>query len=1644
MKFVVIFLAMNMSFSVPAASADGTPARVGRSGYGAVELFKELGAVEKIRIPEEMGTVESVYRGKSGKTVLLVQDAHSVPEAQKQIQRLIGYFQKYYGLRLVTLEGSASPLDSRIFRSYPDPARLAKRLESYASAGELAGANAAALLNPPGTDYEGIEDWGLYEKGLEAYQHAMKMAPEVLEKIRIQKGFLGREKSEKFQGALKEVDRISEDFLDGKIDLATFLKQSSRYAMPPRKTDLGTLIMELKRNEKFDLPGAGDLFRMAEKAKADLERRQRDSAVASDLKSLNESLQIARTVGGGTGALALILQGLSEKYAMPQLRTRKLDYLAMKQKRMGDIRGSRLAREIDRYLFVLGEHYARTKDEKALLHRGRLLHLLEKTSTLELGKKEWDELFEFLRKGPVMKHGQPPFAGVDGWSSLLRKMRSHFVFYRIADARDRVFVRKTLSQMRRKKTEAALLVAGGFHTENLLRQFQERGISCLWIAPRLSSIPEKIPYREQMQGRVSWSRYFNVQNGRVDLYGAFVRGLRDRLLAPEEGEKEEGFQGAVRDHGLLKRWRDQVLRDLAAESRIGQASRYTRFLDEIGRTPLASQEDLRRTWLRNIRRFGQQLEHWAAEDRLSVRNIERLLDPATSQPAVLVPGVRSEIRSELIDAELSGHESNPGNPLRDLLHERLRHTSDILTQVQLSTSYNTLIDPNVQQILERSGRAVFYVGEEETEEFRFLKLLLDGKKEVKKLSSGDLLSGKFPPRAILYYRWGSSGNEAERRRFLEALRRHLREQTALLCPGFQDAGDLREDTTFWPAGLSHATIPTASESVSLFESLPATAKKHAQLRKIYRWMAHRFIKKYVHEKETGVYIASGSDLSDFIGYVGTRRGYFFDRTPLRPGEFTKALELWDLMTPHVLAIAAARERRRGSEDHMRVLRKFRNLERGKMIPEAQERRYKALESVARYAADKKADGFARMVGGEEHLEHFLVYELKELGADRGSISLKYIHVPAKITRLTFSLKGKKYEIIWVPMDISKPGEYPPYFDRIILKENFAAIFQKAAFKLLQNEHYWTFLRRLLERLKDDGLLIGDHADFDGQYHSPEGVLSGLPGYQFRNLSDEHLMLRGLYWMLHGRGMGSYSIPEIFMKSPRAEVRGSTEGDLRYDAERIRSAVLRYEPEMIMRQMKGLLQHEIGNTRLTLPADRSFAIESELEALDRIRGRWEVLRNIFSVDSTVPFFVTAMGEIASLAVYPWSQMPVPKIGDPIERDRLGTILDFQFIAQGIHALVVRLKNMRSLIDEERRQKTWRGTFSETPNLQPPDGATERVSQGASPDIAWEKQVLEHIKQYYQEMDARIVRFWENYDKNALRVRRAESRLEFPPMRMEAIRRAELRIAATVAERLKPGRSLLAGASADLPLAVLDIVKRRGIPSFIAAVEDQIPDQKGDGTGAVSEAGRWKAVSGLEDALIAGLSAVDPRLSLGLYIPNNAGMDRASYLKRLEKVLSAHVGELVYSGEIGALRSFLRAQLIRERAIGKISEKVVPFYGHEHMVWLITEGLAPPDLYPDFVPVMRTSGVPGDPLIEGYLDLLCQVAAIHAADLILKDRKLASEPDRLKQELIGRLLIADERFSSAFGIQQGQNGILIDSIAMRLYLDQAIQQATAQAA
>lgn len=637
--------------------------------------------LQKFSLPESLGTLEEIYQGRPGPSIILIQDAHGIPEAQEKIKDLILYLEKKYGIRRVALEGASGPLDAVLIRNFPDKKTLDVVLKRYAEQGELSGSVWPLLVSPYESSYFGIENQDLYEQGLALF-HQTKFESKVFNLLEKSELELTHLKKQYFPPELSTLTFLLNDWKRDPAKLPELLLRLNTIEPPAKDSKLSALIPELQ-NTTAILP---EVRIVHQKVIQDLRSKNKKSGF---LKTLNALQQDYQTTSGSLSEWAKILADTIHYENLPISLSREFVESAARQRSLMNLEGCELFQEIEAYAekIIQQQIHKTLKDSlrpivSELFSREKELALLRKIAKLELTRGEWEEIKTI---DPRLKtQDQKKSAGISLQSSVFGLLSLHFAFYWNAEAREEAMAKNlALSEPRRayrnslsakptrpaggRSTLPTILVAGGFHAQGLARHFQRAGISYALIRPSFSRLAETDLYQREMEGKVSWGKYLREEHGSFNLYQAFQEAIRDQLL-------EYSVEGKA---NTLKLWRDKILRSLGQHQHLDQASSYTSFIDMAPfDSGLAAKAEL---FLDRVRKLYQSRQ-LHEKNLLQAVRVAQINAPFSTYPFVrnlrlktfLVPALaRNELRSP-VSFSSDEHKGQAIIEMKALLNERAK------------------------------------------------------------------------------------------------------------------------------------------------------------------------------------------------------------------------------------------------------------------------------------------------------------------------------------------------------------------------------------------------------------------------------------------------------------------------------------------------------------------------------------------------------------------------------------------------------------------------------------------------------------------------------------------------------------------------------------------------------------------------------------------------------------------------------------------------------------------------------------------------------------------------------------------------------------------------------------------------------------
>ncbi len=633
-KIIAAFTALCVEFtslSIPLARAEVAP----QSAPSIKKINPEL-----LKLPTKFGEVVESHAGNG--SVIVIQDAHAIPDAQRNIANIIKHLQREYGVGTVALEGASGDLDPQIFRSFPDKKLLREVMKSYMDAGEIAGGTAAAIFDETSTKYQGVEDWEIYEEGLGLYLSAMEKEALLLEMLSAKRLALNAEKEKVYSKELLAIDQAVEKFYENAAQLTDLIKVLGAVQAPQAGSELEALWKEVsKQNNPSASSGqAGD-----KSQSKDVEVRELARKVEKVLKSpgavkvFNSRKQEWMTGEISAEAFAMHLQQWADQSGLSLEMSSDLLGMVRDQQTLKGLEGTKLFRDLEIYIqsvkakLIDGQSSAvsTTREIRSLDERTESLRLITRLTKLELPRQEWSE----LSKGKV-------FEALSALEINQDDLVFHLAFYLNAEERDQIFFEnlQSHSELGSGSAKTMILVAGGFHAEGITSRLKEAGVGYALVMPKINHIPESLNYRSQMRGEVSWKDYFEVENGRIHLYKAFVRATRDKLLQTTDQPLVNSPSSMV----MLKAWRDQIIRDLSDMGKVDRAAWYTRYMDEVVDDTLKSTDADK--LMGKVDNFIRGLRGLEKTNQLNSEQIAALLKSnmiAPKNSVALVPGALSPV-----------------------------------------------------------------------------------------------------------------------------------------------------------------------------------------------------------------------------------------------------------------------------------------------------------------------------------------------------------------------------------------------------------------------------------------------------------------------------------------------------------------------------------------------------------------------------------------------------------------------------------------------------------------------------------------------------------------------------------------------------------------------------------------------------------------------------------------------------------------------------------------------------------------------------------------------------------------------------------------------------------------------------------------
>ncbi len=517
--------------------------------------------VDTFSIPPHLGEVKDAFKSTSKKVIIHLQDAHCNYFAQEKISGLIEYLNKEYGVEMINLEGGCGNYDLTLFTSILNKDIRREVSNHFVRTGDINGAEFYAINYPQDVMLWGIEDKDLYVANLKIYRDSLQNREEVDAYLRALTFTLNNIKRHVYPPELLKIDISYSAYKAGNMEFRAYLEfliGESKKEGPGiesfKNLHLLAEAMALEENIDFE--------------KANVERNALVDELKKGLSKSEVKELVSYSVDFKTKRISHrdFYSYLLEKAKEIELDEKRFSNLSNYLKYVSlyeAVDRSKVMEEVDTFEAGIKERLYRNDEERELNRLSRNLAIMKNIFDVQLTRDDYryylnnkdafkvSEYMQFIDKeSDKYNIATRPSGDISKLDEYRENMDR---FYEYSFKRDEAFLENLRFSSQNSPKESAIVMTGGFHSENLCELFRREGISYVSIIPKFTSSEDyKCPYFDLLAGKpTNMQRIFSS----LVMRGAMIAVTSK--LSPELAREvyDKGLMG-----GFLAEVREEIAR----------------------------------------------------------------------------------------------------------------------------------------------------------------------------------------------------------------------------------------------------------------------------------------------------------------------------------------------------------------------------------------------------------------------------------------------------------------------------------------------------------------------------------------------------------------------------------------------------------------------------------------------------------------------------------------------------------------------------------------------------------------------------------------------------------------------------------------------------------------------------------------------------------------------------------------------------------------------------------------------------------------------------------------------------------------------------------------------------------------------------
>ncbi len=535
---VMAFFIQELSFAAPPGGV--TPLLGGSRSIDIIAQDPTL-----FQAPSQFVTMREVHKGTNGTFIIHIQDAHINLSGQQNMAAALDEIMSKYKVSMILSEGGANDCSLTPIKSIAPKEVWERVAKSYLIQGEISGEEYLNLVSDHPMKIMGIEDMGLYIKSVENYGKLADKRQDILEYLKIVQRSLDKLKNKFYPSELLDYEKNKTSGNDPNaksfetsftqlIDLAK--SKNVDLSLFPGLTQLAS-VMEKEKEIDFTAANLEQGVLIEEIArhggKEDLEEHLKKMGEMKDKKValftyFQNTLSIAKEKNINVNNYQNLMKYVDYLRTFSDIDLDQvLDQLLKAEDKVYSVILSG-AKNLKARSFIAGAPQDDvvlsqddiSKDSRLIRAIDRFIGLLKTAYNIQMTTKEFDS-FEI---------NEPDFSTVSYLAFINRKLaetgyfedlipyknnldegkKALEAFYDSVSKRDSAFIRNTEKILKDEKTsrpsslvsrpssQVAIMITGGYHTQNLKKLFKEKGYSYAVLTPLITSETNQKKYENRL------------------------------------------------------------------------------------------------------------------------------------------------------------------------------------------------------------------------------------------------------------------------------------------------------------------------------------------------------------------------------------------------------------------------------------------------------------------------------------------------------------------------------------------------------------------------------------------------------------------------------------------------------------------------------------------------------------------------------------------------------------------------------------------------------------------------------------------------------------------------------------------------------------------------------------------------------------------------------------------------------------------------------------------------------------------------------------------------------------------------------------------------------------------------------------------